>query len=102
VSQFGTRLVVVMGHTRCGAVGATLRTLGGQSPDSRNIAAITERIAPHIRNCRTIDEAVAANVAASVDHLSHGSRIIEELVERDRVKIVGTVYAVESGVVSVI
>src|SRR5690606_8844339 len=48
VSEFGTRLVVVMGHTRCGAVGATVRALAtGAGPESKNIRAITDRIAPH-------------------------------------------------------
>jgi carbonic anhydrase len=110
VSAFGTRLVVVMGHTRCGAVGATLRTLQGELADSRNIAAITERIAPNIRDVAAAekDEArrshasVIANVRASVSHLSYGSRILEELVLSKRVMIVGAIYAVETGVVSLI
>src|SRR5581483_9893492 len=50
-SQFGSRLVVVMGHTRCGAVGATVRALEtGMGHDSKNIRAITDRIAPHIQS----------------------------------------------------
>src|SRR6185437_9674516 len=87
VSQFGVRLVLVMGHTRCGAVGATLRTLAGELPDSRNIAAITERIAPNIREVAAAEKdeqrrlymSVMANVRASVSHLSYGSRLLEEL-----------------------
>src|SRR5207244_9205351 len=48
-SQFGTRLVVVMGHTRCGAVGATVKAVEtGLGPESKNIRAITDRIAPHV------------------------------------------------------
>ena len=102
VSQFGTRLVVVMGHTRCGAVAATLRTLQGHEADSKNIAAITDRIAPNIHDCPDAYAAVAANVRASVTHLQHGSRILEDLVMAGRVKIVGAVYAVETGVVSML
>jgi carbonic anhydrase len=110
VSQFGTRLVMVMGHTRCGAVSATLRTLEGNEADSRNIAAITDRIGPHIRDlaarepdpARRLEASVSANVRASVSHLQHGSRIIESLVLADRIRIVGAVYAVETGVVSVL
>jgi carbonic anhydrase len=101
VSTFGTRLVVVMGHTRCGAIAATLRTLSGELPDSKNIAAITDRIAPHIRGVPA-EQAIAANVRASVDHLSHGSAILEELVRKQRLHIAGAVYAVETGEVSLL
>ena len=101
VSTFGTRLVVVMGHTRCGAIGATLRTLSGELPDSKNIAAITDRIAPHIRGVPA-ELAIAANVRASVDHLAHGSAILEELVRKQRLHIAGAVYAVETGEVTLL
>jgi carbonic anhydrase len=102
VSQFGSRLVVVMGHTRCGAVAATLRTLAGAEADSKNIAAITERIAPNVRDCADAHAAMIANVRASVSHLAHGSRILEDLVLAGRLKISGAVYAVETGRVSVL
>src|SRR5204862_4510426 len=50
-SQFGSRLVVVMGHTRCGAVGATVRAIEtGAGPESTNIRSITNRIAPHVQS----------------------------------------------------
>src|SRR5262250_129082 len=80
-SQFGTRLVVVMGHTGCGAVAATLQALAtGLGPASKNQRAITDRIAPHLEaiarggsGAGTMRDAVRANVRASVDHLQHGS-----------------------------
>jgi carbonic anhydrase len=110
VSQFGTRLVVVMGHTRCGAVGATLSVLDGARSESRNIASITDRIAPSIREVaaaerdpqRRYEACVAANVRASVSQLAHGSRILEDLTLAGRIRIVGTVYAVETGRVSLL
>ena len=110
VSQFGTRLVVVMGHTRCGAIGATLRTLQGEEAEPSNISAITDRIAPHIREIaarepdaqRRGEASIVANVRASVSHLSYGSRMLEQLVLAQRLRIVGAVYAVETGVVSVL
>lgn len=104
-SQFGSRLVVVMGHTQCGAVGATLRALDtGQGNGSKNIRAITDRIAPHIRGLpRTGDgsshEAIRANVRASADHLRHGSQILEELVMSGAVVVVGAEYELETGAV---
>lgn len=107
-SQFGTRLVVVMGHTRCGAVAATVEVLEtGLGPDSNNIRAITDRIAPHIEGLirpgdreASIRDAVRANVRASADHLRHGSRIIEELVLAGRVAVVGAEYELETGAVT--
>jgi carbonic anhydrase len=104
-SQFGSRLVVVMGHTRCGAVAATVRALEtGLGPDSKNIRSITDRIAPHIGSLvrpgdpeAVLREAVRANVRASVDQLRHGSRLLEELVVSGRVAVVGAEYALESG-----
>lgn len=104
-SQFGTRLVVVMGHTGCGAVGATVRAIAtGLGPESRNILAITDRIAPHVeslvdRSCpeASLRDAMRANVRASTDHLRHGSRILEELVLAGRVAVVGAEYELETG-----
>jgi carbonic anhydrase len=106
-SQFGTRLVVVMGHTRCGAVGATVKALEtGMGPESKNIRSITDRIAPHIQSLvrpentdGIVREAIRANVRASVDHLRHSSRIIEDLVTAGRVAVVGAEYELETGAV---
>jgi carbonic anhydrase len=102
-SQFGTRLVVVMGHTGCGAIAATLQVLEtGMGPASKNLRAITDRIAPHIEGIArgaadTAREAMHANVRASVDHLRHGSQILEELVLKQRVRVVGAEYELDTG-----
>lgn len=104
-AQFGSRLVVVMGHSRCGAVGATLKAIEtGLGPESNNIRAITDRIAPHIQGLvrqgnaeEILSEAIRANVRASADHLRHGSRILEELVVSGRVAVVGAEYVLETG-----
>ena len=106
VSQFGSRLVVVMGHTDCGAVAATVHALEtGLGPESKNIRAITDRIAPHIEALVTSGardvghEAVRANVRASADHLRHGSPLLEELVSAGTVAVVGAEYQLETGTV---
>jgi len=107
-AQFGTRLVVVMGHTRCGAVTATVRALQtGLGPESKNIRSITDRIAPHVQGLvrpgdtdAIIREAVRANVRASVDHLRHGSTLLEELVVAGRLAVIGAEYELETGAVS--
>src|SRR5262245_61088140 len=92
-SQFGARLVVVLGHTRCGAIAATVHAIQtGSGPESRNITAITDRIAPHVQGLigegdpeDTLREAMRANARAAADHLRHGSRLIEDLVVAGRV-----------------
>jgi carbonic anhydrase len=106
-SQFDTRLVVVMGHSRCGAISATVRALQtGLGPESKNILDITDRIAPHIEALvrpgdptAILKEATRANVRASVAHLRHGSRLLEDLVLSGHVRIVGAEYELETGAV---
>jgi carbonic anhydrase len=107
-SQFGSRLVLVMGHTRCGAIAATLKAIEtGLGPESKNIRSITDRIAPHIQGIHlpgdaegTLREAVRANVRASADHLRHGSQLLEELVASGQVGVVGAEYELETGAVN--
>ena len=107
-SQFGTRLVVVLGHTRCGAIAATVNALRtGNGPASRNIRSITNRIGPHIeaavRAAPSVDDdgflrgMMRDNVRASVQHLRRGSRILEDLVLAKRVAIVAADYELETG-----
>jgi carbonic anhydrase len=104
-SQFGSRLVVVMGHSQCGAITATVDALRSGAPHaSRNIRDITDRIAPHVAalvhpggGSAELHAATLANVRASVDHLRHGSRLLEELVREERLVIVGAEYRLETG-----
>lgn len=108
-AQLGTRLVVVMGHTRCGAVTAAVNTIAsGAGPDSVHIRSITDRITPHIEGLvrpgsaadnAVVREAVHANVRASADQLRHGSRQLEDLVIAGRVAVLGAVYELETGAV---
>lgn len=109
-SVFGTQLVVVLGHTKCGAIEATLSELerpqGSQSP---NLRSIVNRIRPSVRSlmdtpvasdrASLIEYAVRANIRASVDHLAHGSQILEELIQQGRLLVVGAEYDLASGVV---
>ena len=82
----------------------------GAAPDSRNIAALTDRIAPSIREVAAAEHdperryaaCVAANVRASVSQLGHGSRILEDLTLAGRIRIAGAIYAVETGLVSIL
>jgi carbonic anhydrase len=110
-SQFGTRLAVVMGHTRCGAVGATVRALeNGGAAESRNIQSIVDRIRPHVEHLISgstptgpgglIETAVRANALASASELRTSSPILQDLVDRGRIAIVAAVYDLATGVVT--
>ncbi len=108
VEQFGTRLVVVMGHSKCGAVQATLdelqRPSEGRSP---NLRSIVTRIRPAVEtllesNLREdpaalMQHAVRANIRASADHLRHGSAILEQMIRNEKLLVVGAEYSLESG-----
>ena len=104
--NFGVRLVVVMGHTRCGAVKAAMEAIrSGDEPNSRHLQSITDRIRPHIEELVNGNEitdelyrrAVRANVRASVDQLRHGSQMLESLVDQGSVQVVGCVYDLDTG-----
>jgi carbonic anhydrase len=110
VSRFGTRLVVVLGHSQCGAILATIEELtGGDDSASRNIRSIVDRIKPSVESIMAtelrhhqdalVKEAVRANVRASANHLRHGSEIIEKLIEDDGLLVVGAEYSLETGIV---
>jgi carbonic anhydrase len=110
--QFRTRLVVVLGHTTCGPVAATLQDLRSpsDSPHSRNLRSIVSRIRPSLQGLLAhfagdeealVLEACRANVRASVKQLRHGSEIIERLCAEDGLRIVGAVYSLETGIVDV-
>ena len=105
--QLGTRLVVVLGHSNCGAVDATLKELRReQAHRSPNLRAIVDRIRPAVeplleKNEHTsLQDAIIANVIRSVERLHHGSIILEELVKSGDLLIVGADYSMESGVVT--
>ncbi|HTI04333.1 MAG TPA: carbonic anhydrase [Gemmatimonadales bacterium] len=108
--RFQTSLAVVLGHTQCGAVGATLEELrrpGGHG--SPNLRAIVERIRPAIEPlletpvardpAALAAAAVRANIRASVDQLRHGSELLEGRIARQELLIVGAEYHVETGAV---
>lgn len=109
-AQFGTRLVVVLGHSHCGAVQATLaelqRPTQSQSP---NLRSIVDRIRPSVEELLDTEtrrdpeslmhHAVRANVRASVNQLRHGSEVLEQLIRDEGLRVVGADYSLESGAV---
>ncbi|MGD8570458.1 MAG: carbonic anhydrase [Gammaproteobacteria bacterium] len=107
-SRFGTRLVVVLGHSQCGAITATIEEL--QRPaesQSRNLRSIVDRVRPSVEGLlqtelkNNLDDlaqrAIRANVRASANHLRHGSEILEQLIRNEGLLVVGAEYSVETG-----
>jgi carbonic anhydrase len=96
--RFGTRLVVVLGHSSCGAIAATLEELHRPSANqSPNLKDIVDRIRPAVEGLGDEREAMRANILASVQQLRHGSRTIEGLIGRDGLVVVGAWYELETG-----
>ena len=108
--QFGTRLVVVMGHSMCGAVQATLSELKRPSENrSPNLRAIVDYIRPSVEvlletelakdQDALLHHAVRANIRVSANHLRHGSQILEHLIQNEELWVVGAEYSLETGYV---
>jgi carbonic anhydrase len=108
--RYHTRLVVVLGHSQCGAILATLEEL--QRPtdhQSPNLRAIVDRVRPSVQGLlktslrddrdALVGQAVRANVSASADHLRHGSQVLEQLIKDAGLLVVGAEYSLETGVV---
>jgi carbonic anhydrase len=109
-TRYSTRLVVVLGHSQCGAILATLEELRRPREDqSRNLRAIVDRVRPSVEALLSTElrhdfgalvrEGVRANIRASVDHLRHGSQILEQLIQEEGLRVVGAEYSLETGVV---
>jgi len=107
---FGTRLVVVLGHSQCGAIGATLDQL--QRPTgtrSRNLQSIVDRVRPSVEGLmassiatdrKALERAATiANIRSSVAHLRHGSEVLEQLIQQNGLQVVGEQYSIETGLV---
>lgn len=109
-AHFGTPLVVVLGHSRCGAVSATIKELQlSMECRSPGLCSIVDRIRPsvealleskHQQNPGTLlQQAVRSNIHASTHHLVQGSHILQELIQSNKLIVVGAEYSVETGVV---
>ncbi len=109
-ARYNTRLVVVLGHSNCGAILATIEELQRRTEEqSRNLRSIVDRIRPSVASfldtglnldpASLVHHAVRANIRVSASHLRHGSDLIEQLVEENKLLIVGAEYHLESGVV---
>jgi carbonic anhydrase len=109
-ARFGTRLVVVLGHSGCGAIVATIDELRRPSESqSRNLRSIVDRVRPSVEGLLRagrgldeevlVEEAVRANIRASADHLRHGSPVLEQLILEEGLLVVGAEYSLKTGAV---
>ncbi len=109
-ARYDTRLVVVLGHSLCGAILATIEELRIPTENqSKNLHAIVDRIRPSVEGLLAsglattddalVNAAVRANIRTSVDHLRHGSEVLEQLIKDEGLLIVGAEYFLETGVV---
>ncbi len=109
--QFGTRLVILLGHSHCGAVTATLLELEkSEGHGSSHLDSIVGRISPVIAPIFELHEAgadpekllersIRANIRASANQLRHGSRVLESLIKNDGLMVIGAEYSLKTGVV---
>jgi carbonic anhydrase len=107
--RFGSRLVVVLGHSQCGVILATLEELRHPTErHSSNVRSIVDRVRPSVEKLLTesecdpddlVQRAVRSNVESSVNHLRHRSRILKRLIRHDGLRVVGSEYSLETGVV---
>ncbi len=88
-----TDLVVVMGHTSCGAVDAAINDTGHD-----HIEYITEEIQEGIGDITDTREAEIQNVNNSIEEIKK-STLIQEMINKGEVKVVGALYDTHTGVV---
>jgi carbonic anhydrase len=108
--RYGVRLVVVLGHSNCGAILATVEELGrGSKEQSRHLGSIVDRIRPSVQAFQgtpigdnhdlLVHHAVRANIRMSANHLRHGSDVLEQLIQKSGLLVVGAEYSLETGIV---
>lgn len=111
VEKFGTPLIVVLGHTQCGAISATIEaiTQGPGQSIAQHLGSIVKRIAPNVRNLLKLSlpaaqleaRACEANIRASVQQLRNSSEFLERELLASRIQVVGAQYNLESGQVHI-
>ncbi|KJV39167.1 carbonic anhydrase [Acinetobacter brisouii] len=109
--RYDCAVVVVLGHSHCGAIQATIDTLmNPDSPPSSNLMSIVNRVRPSVEIlmqtelkhdlCKLSEHAVRSNVFASVNQLRHGSAVLESLIAKGKMIVVGAEYSLQTGKVN--
>jgi carbonic anhydrase len=98
VLHLGVRLIVVLGHSSCGAVKAAM----DDHPDPGHIPHLVNAIRPAVEKARRMSgdlhlNAVRANTAGVVMGLRNAPPILAGLAKKDRLKVIGAIYHLDSG-----
>ena len=110
----GAKLLVVLGHTRCGAVTATINQVAAgdgseQSGELSNLSSITRRIAESVRAADGIDgerdgsneefvkRVTLLNVQRTMREIREQSEALRDLIAEGKIMLVGAIYEVETG-----
>lgn len=105
VEQLGARLIMVLGHSRCGAVNAALARAVGLSPALAKVVAPISKVVESLRTADgdpSLDEAIEANVLRSVEKISQRSVLLATLLKEGTIEIVGACYDLETGQVKIL
>ncbi|MCW6054000.1 carbonic anhydrase [Microcoleus sp. A2-C5] len=98
----GAKVLMVVGHENCGAVGATLK--GGEVPGQ--IGSLVDSIKPAVESSKNqpgdhLENAVKANVLLQAKRLK-ASPVISKLIEENKLKVVGGYYDLDTGAISIV
>ncbi|KOP25607.1 carbonate dehydratase [Hapalosiphon sp. MRB220] len=101
-SILGTKVIMVLGHERCGAVDATIK--GGEVPGQ--IGSLVAAIQPSVEKSKNqpgdkLENACKANVMAQIENLKK-STVLAQLIKENKLKIVGGYYDLDTGKVTMV
>ena len=102
VAELGVSLVMVLGHSECGALKAAIKHLDDKEPLPGAIGPLINSIRPAVLKAKgrpgdLLDNAIRANVEIGVGVLRSLQPIVAPAVKRGRVKVVGAVYDLRTG-----
>ena len=103
----GVKLIMVLGHQSCGAVKATISTLQAGGHPEGQIVSLVQAIKPAVAAAESqpgdlLNNAIIANVLLELEYLQSSSEIIASAVDQERMKLVGAIYNLQGGAVSLI
>lgn len=107
LAELGAPLVMALGHTACGALKAAIKHVEDHDALPGSIGGLVATLKPMVARIKgrpgdLLDQATRANVEAGVARLKALSPIVAPAVRAGRVKVVGSVYDLKSGIVSMI
>jgi len=103
VEHLGTKLIVVLGHGKCGAV--TAATKGPDAPG--HVGAIVKAIQPAVKKVQKmpgdlVDNAIRANASLVVNKIKSSKPILAEMVNKGEIEVIGAYYNIETGAVELL